>query len=239
MHQLGDSWEPVPSTAIWARQNSSTCAIRHVTISLSQAPKAVQIGHKIDSENKIGCMIARMQPYPKTRNQSRRQSRSASRQVEPVLYRRSGLRRISEISEPLLQRKWHRTFHGAWRWGRNQKRHGRLFRLQLLYVNRDVRCFKSQKSQRQFCHGRTELLSWGKRLGLANWSCRRVPLNEYWDRYRVPLFIVCSSSKTVWVHLTKSLTFTDTSMKMGLLSVNGLLEKCRLRTTRAKTAGCP
>lgn len=44
--------------------------LRHVTISLAQAPKAVHIGHKIDSENKIGCMIARMQTYPKTRNQS-------------------------------------------------------------------------------------------------------------------------------------------------------------------------
>ena len=32
------------------------------------------------------------------------------------------------------------------------------------------------------------------------------------------------------LHLAKSLPFTDKSLKMGLLSVNGLLEKRRLRT---------
>lgn len=53
-----------------------------------------------------------------------------------------------------------------------------------------------------------------------------VTLNDYWNRYR----FLCSPSKTVWVHLAKSLPFTDTSMKMDLLSVNDLLEKWRLRT---------
>ena len=37
----------------------------------------------------------------------------------------------------------------------------------------------------------------------------------------------------------KSLSFTDTSGKMGLLSVNGLLEKSRLRTKWSETAVCP
>ncbi len=32
------------------------------------------------------------------------------------------------------------------------------------------------------------------------------------------------------LHLAKSLPFTDTSIKMSMLSVNGLLEKWRLRT---------
>jgi len=41
------------------------------------------------------------------------------------------------------------------------------------------------------------------------------------------------------LHLSKSLPFTDTSMKMDALSVIGLLEKWRLRTTWAKTAVCP
>jgi len=41
------------------------------------------------------------------------------------------------------------------------------------------------------------------------------------------------------LHLSKSLPFTDTSMKMGRLSVIGLLEKWRLRTKWAKTAVCP
>ena len=41
------------------------------------------------------------------------------------------------------------------------------------------------------------------------------------------------------LHLAKSLPFTDKSLKMGLLSVNGLLEKRRLRTKWAKTADCP
>lgn len=50
-----------------------------------------------------------------------------------------------------------------------------------------------------------------------------VTLNDYWNRYRV----FCSSSKTVWVHLAKSLPFTDTSMKMDTLSVIGLREKWR------------
>lgn len=50
-----------------------------------------------------------------------------------------------------------------------------------------------------------------------------VTLNDYWNRYRV----LCSSSKTVWVHLAKSLPFTDTSMKMDTLSVIGLREKWR------------
>ena len=41
------------------------------------------------------------------------------------------------------------------------------------------------------------------------------------------------------LHLVKSLPFTDKSLKMGLLSVNGLLEKRRLRTKWEKTADCP
>ena len=41
------------------------------------------------------------------------------------------------------------------------------------------------------------------------------------------------------LHLAKSLPFTDTSGKMGLLSVNGLLEKSRLRTKWSETAVCP
>ena len=45
----------------------------------------------------------------------------------------------------------------------------------------------------------------------------------------------------IWraLHLAKSLPFTDTAMKMDPLSVNGLLEKWRLRTKWAKTAFCP
>ena len=41
------------------------------------------------------------------------------------------------------------------------------------------------------------------------------------------------------LHLAKSLPFTDKSLKMGLLSVNGLLEKRRLRTNQPKMALCP
>ena len=41
------------------------------------------------------------------------------------------------------------------------------------------------------------------------------------------------------LHLAKSLSFTDKSLKMGMLSVNGLLKKWRLRTKWSKTAGCP
>ena len=41
------------------------------------------------------------------------------------------------------------------------------------------------------------------------------------------------------LHLAKSLPFTDKSLKMGLLSVNGLLEKRRLRTNRWKMPVCP
>ena len=50
-----------------------------------------------------------------------------------------------------------------------------------------------------------------------------VTMNDYRNRYHV----LCSSSKTVWVHLAKSLPFTDTSMKMDTLSVIGLREKWR------------
>ena len=41
------------------------------------------------------------------------------------------------------------------------------------------------------------------------------------------------------LHLAKSLPFTDKSMKMSRLSVNGSLEKCRLRTKWSKIAVCP
>ena len=41
------------------------------------------------------------------------------------------------------------------------------------------------------------------------------------------------------LHLSKSLPVTDTSMKMGFLSVNGLLKKWQLRTEWAKMAVCP
>ena len=47
------------------------------------------------------------------------------------------------------------------------------------------------------------------------------------------------SSCRAALHLAKSLLFTDTSMKMGMLSVNGLFQKYRLRTKWSKTAVCP
>ena len=47
------------------------------------------------------------------------------------------------------------------------------------------------------------------------------------------------SSCRAALHLAKSLLFTDTSMKMGMLSVNGLFQKWRLRTKWSKTAVCP
>ena len=45
----------------------------------------------------------------------------------------------------------------------------------------------------------------------------------------------------IWqaLHLAKSLPFTDKSSKTKALSVNGSLEKRRLRTKWAKTAVCP
>ena len=45
------------------------------------------------------------------------------------------------------------------------------------------------------------------------------------------------SSCRAALHLAKSLSFTDTTMKMGMLSVNGLPEKWRLRTKRSKIYG--
>jgi len=47
------------------------------------------------------------------------------------------------------------------------------------------------------------------------------------------------SSCRAALHLAKSLLFTDTSMKMGMLSVNGLFQKWRLRTKWSKTTICP
>ena len=47
------------------------------------------------------------------------------------------------------------------------------------------------------------------------------------------------SSCRAALHLSKSLPFTDTSMKMGMLSVNGLFQKWRLRTKWSKTTICP
>ena len=41
------------------------------------------------------------------------------------------------------------------------------------------------------------------------------------------------------LNLSKSLSFTDTSLKMDALSVNGLPEKWRLRTKWSKTTVCP
>ncbi|WP_347519324.1 hypothetical protein [Ligilactobacillus ruminis] len=41
------------------------------------------------------------------------------------------------------------------------------------------------------------------------------------------------------LHLAKSLSFTDTSMKIEILSVNWLIEKWRLRTKWAKISVCP
>ena len=65
-----------------------------------------------------------------------------------------------------------------------------------------------------------------------------------------PFFLVCMTLSIMEIarqihrliyqalHLAKLLPFTDTSMKMGPLSVNGLLEKWRLRTKWAKMAVC-
>ena len=46
--------------------------------------------------------------------------------------------------------------------------------------------------------------------------------------------MICQS-----LHLAKSLSFTDKSLKMGMMSVNGLIENWRLRTKWSKSAVCP
>ena len=55
------------------------------------------------------------------------------------------------------------------------------------------------------------------------------------DRGQVQRLSSCCAA----LHLAKSLPFTDKSMKMGSLSVNGPPEKYRLRTKWSKTAVCP
>ena len=65
-----DSWEPVPLTATRAMSEQLNLRYQALQHQFIASAKAVQIGHKIDPENKIGCMIARMQTYPKTCNPS-------------------------------------------------------------------------------------------------------------------------------------------------------------------------
>ncbi|MEE0003391.1 MAG: hypothetical protein UE077_01175, partial [Ligilactobacillus ruminis] len=49
----------------------------------------------------------------------------------------------------------------------------------------------------------------------------------------------CSDCAVAAQHRICSLSFTDKSMKMGTLSVNGLPEKCQLRTNHRKMMFCP
>ncbi|MGO4924566.1 family 1 glycosylhydrolase [Ligilactobacillus ruminis] len=118
----------------------------------------MQIGHKNDSENKIGCMIVRMQTYPKTRNQS-------------------------DVRVAQLQDKSNLFFTDVQVCGEYPK-----------YLNR---YFKEN----------------GIELSM-----------EPEDEAEIKKGTVdCSSSKTVWVHLTKSLTFTDKPLENGDLSVKCVL----------------
>ena len=71
-------------------------------------------------------------------------------------------------------------------------------------------------------------------LFVRKWPARKIPITDK----MVKNSLAANLTGRI-LHLAKSLSFTDTSMKMGMLSVNSLLEKWRLRTKRSKKAVCP
>lgn len=153
--------------------------------------KAVQIGHKIDPENKIGCMIARMQTYPKTCNPS--DVRAAQLQDELNLFF-TDVQVRGEYPEYMNRYFKENGIELSMKpEDEDEIKKGTVDYLGFSYYMSTVTSgdSKVEKASGNFAMGELnpylEASDWGWQIDPVG---LRVTLNEYWDRYRVPLFIV-------------------------------------------------
>ena len=153
--------------------------------------QAVKIGHQIDPENQIGCMIARMQTYPKTCNPA--DVRAAQLQDQLNLF----FTDIQVRGEyPNYMNRYFAENNIKLQMAENDQtllKEGCVDYLGFSYYMSTVTSAASQveKASGNFALGEAnpylEASDWGWQIDPVG---LRVTLNEYWDRYQVPLFIV-------------------------------------------------
>lgn len=163
-------------------------ALHHQFLASAQA---VKIGHQIDPENQIGCMIARMQTYPKTCNPA--DVRAAQLQDQLNLF----FTDIQVRGEyPNYMNRYFAENNIKLQMAENDQallKEGCVDYLGFSYYMSTVTSAASQveKASSNFALGEAnpylEASDWGWQIDSVG---LRVTLNEYWDRYQVPLFIV-------------------------------------------------
>ncbi|GET13468.1 6-phospho-beta-glucosidase [Ligilactobacillus agilis] len=163
-------------------------ALHHQFLASAQA---VKIGHQIDPENQIGCMIARMQTYPKTCNPA--DVRAAQLQDQLNLF----FTDIQVRGEyPNYMNRYFAENNIKLQMAENDQallKEGCVDYLGFSYYMSTVTSAASQveKASGNFALGEAnpylEASDWGWQIDPVG---LRVTLNEYWDRYQVPLFIV-------------------------------------------------
>lgn len=163
-------------------------ALHHQFLASAQA---VKIGHQIDPENQIGCMIARMQTYPKTCNPA--DVRAAQLQDQLNLF----FTDIQVRGEyPNYMNRYFAENNIKLQMAENDQallKEGCVDYLGFSYYMSTVTSAASQveKASSNFALGEAnpylEASDWGWQIDPVG---LRVTLNEYWDRYQVPLFIV-------------------------------------------------
>ena len=163
-------------------------ALHHQFLASAQA---VKIGHQIDPENQIGCMIARMQTYPKTCNPA--DVRAAQLQDQLNLF----FTDIQVRGEyPNYMNRYFAENNIKLQMAENDQallKEGCVDYLGFSYYMSTVTSAASQveKASGNFALGEAnpylEASDWGWQIDSVG---LRVTLNEYWDRYQVPLFIV-------------------------------------------------
>lgn len=163
-------------------------ALHHQFLASAQA---VKIGHQIDPENQIGCMIAWMQTYPKTCNPA--DVRAAQLQDQLNLF----FTDIQVRGEyPNYMNRYFAENNIKLQMAENDQvllKEGCVDYLGFSYYMSTVTSAASQveKASGNFALGEAnpylEASDWGWQIDPVG---LRVTLNEYWDRYQVPLFIV-------------------------------------------------
>lgn len=171
-----------------ARLNLRYQALHHQFVA---SAKAVQIGHAIDPDNKIGCMIARMQTYPKTCSPADVRAAQLADQLN-LLYSDVQVRGAYPnymkrfFAENNIHVKFAKTDAAT-------LKAGVVDYLSFSYYMSTVTSAAANvtKAQGNFALGESnpylETSAWGWQIDPVG---LRITLNEYWDRYQVPLFVV-------------------------------------------------
>ena len=153
--------------------------------------RTVELGHRIDPDNKIGCMIARSQTYPKTCNPA--DVRAAQLQDQLNLFF-SDVQVRGEYPEYMNRYFADNGIELNMEPGDEAElSRGTVDYLGFSYYMSTVTSAnqKPEKATGNFAFGEKnpylETSDWGWQIDPIG---LRVSLNEYWDRYRCPLFVV-------------------------------------------------